>query len=142
MVTERSSLIWAMAQGKYDEPIRNQAKVKYLLIFLRNPPKIRPSYNSHRKVKKTIAIPVSAGPGKINPHTDLVLSILRSGTARYLTNRARARPLPQWKPFLIYHSKVQLSTHGKTSYRTVGIYFPKPYSTSFPVQTVTSIGRL
>lgn len=75
-----------------------------MLVSLRSPPETSQPYNSHREGQKTIAIQVSAGPGKINPHTELVLSALCPfGTAHYLNCKDKARPLPQWKTVLIYH---------------------------------------
>lgn len=79
-------------------------KVKYLLVSLRNPSETSQPYNSYTEGQKTIAIQVSVGRGKINPHIELVFSArCNPGTARWLTSRDKARPLPQWKTVLIYH---------------------------------------
>lgn len=102
--TKCTGSIWGVVQSKHDELIWDQGKFKYLLVSLRSPPETSQPYNSHREGQKTIALQVSVGPGKINPHTGLVLSALgTSGTAHDLNSKDKARPLPQWKTVLIYH---------------------------------------
>lgn len=99
---------------------KKQAKVKYLLISPTSSPERSHTITHTEKVTKTIAIPVSMGPGKINPHTDLVLSVgCHSGMACYLTNKARARPLPGGKQSWLITHKAQLSTHGKTNFQNL-----------------------
>jgi hypothetical protein len=124
MTTECTGSRWGVTWGKHDELIWNWEKVKYLLVSRRNPPETSQPYNSHREGQKTIAIHVSVGPGKINPHTELVLSAgCNSGTARYLTAQIKPGLSLSGKQGWFITCKVLLSsTRGKKKDHTVRIY--------------------
>ena len=102
--------------------IWNQEKLKYLLVSLRHPHETSQPYNSHREGQKTTVIQISAGPGKINPHVELVLRL--SVLLALCTIRiAKIKPDLSFngkQSWFIVHKILLNSTHGKKKKKAYG----------------------
>ena len=118
--------------------IWNQEKLKYLLVSLRSPHETSQPYNSHREGQKTTAIQISVGPGKINPHVELVLrlSVLLALRTIWIAKIKPDLSFNGKQSWFIVHKILLNSTNGKKKHM-VRIYSLRLHKTHSSLLTWT-----